>query len=138
GSHVGFEHLTLNGDGIPGVAAALNGLFGSNSWAGDIVLSTNVTVDLIRPVDFLNLSGTISGPGGLTKIGVGTLLFGGATANTYGGTTIVKDGTLLLQKTVIDGAIPGDLQIGDGVGTPLSDVVRLVGPPQIAATSDIT
>jgi autotransporter-associated beta strand protein len=136
GIHVGLESLTLNGPGSS-IFGALNSDFGSNSWAGPITLGMNCTISVFTN-EFLNLSGPISGTGDLTKIGGGTLIFSGGTANSYSGSTFMNEGTLQLSKTVVDGSIPHDLFVGDGVGPALSDVVRITGNAQIATVSDVT
>jgi autotransporter-associated beta strand protein len=136
GIHVGPEPLTLNGPGAS-IFGALNSDFGSNSWAGPITLGMNSTISVFTN-EFLNLSGPISGTGDITKIGGGTLIFSGSTANTYSGSTFMNEGTLQLSKSAVDGAIPHDLFVGDGVGPGSSDVVRLTGGPQIATVSDVT
>jgi len=58
----------------------------------------------------LLLLGQITGTGGFTKISTGSATLAGTNANTYTGTTTVRDGTLLLDKdttVVIDGAMSG-------------------------------
>jgi len=65
-------------------------LLASQSWVNNA--TTSMTV-----------SGAVSGPGNLTKAGVGTLVLSG-TGNTYGGTTTVSAGTLQATNT---GALPG-------------------------------
>ena len=47
----------------------------------------------------LEVTGGISGAGGLSKLGLGTLLLAGSTANTFTGVASVDAGTLKLQKT---------------------------------------
>ena len=136
GVHVGLESLTLNGSGI-GAFAALSGSFGSNSWDGTINLGGDASVSATSAGDFLNLAGAIVGSGNLSKNGAGTVIFSGVSANTFTGTTFANDGTLLLAKNVVDGAIPGNLTIGNG-GAALSDVVRLSNGAQIADTSVVT
>src|SRR6185436_7800834 len=96
-----------------------------------IVLNTNV---VIEASSLLGLGGVISGPGGFTKISADVLRMVGSDINTYAGPTIVNDGTLELDRAVFDGSIPGDLFIGDGVG---SDVVRNLRVNQIANTSHV-
>jgi len=121
------------------LAGTLYSFFGSNVWAGPITLTSNSTV-YVRTNDFLNLSAGISDatPSDLTKAGPGTLIFSGSTANTYDGTR-VNQGTLLLAKTGVNGSIPGDLQIGDGIGGVNADVVRIISAlGQIANTSRVT
>src|SRR5205085_1574527 len=120
------ESLTLNGSGFLTHGALSSDSGGTNSWSGDINLATD---SVISTYGAMNLTNAISGPGALTKVGVGTLVFAGTNKNTYTGTTTVNAGTLLLEKTgVVFGAIPGELVIGDGVGGPNADVVRLLQP----------
>ena len=137
GVNVAGEALTLAGSGQSGFGA-LSSSFGSNSWDGVVTLASNTTFTAVFATDFLNVAGPIGGTGDLTKTGPGTLIFSGATANTYSGSTYINEGTNRLSKTVTDGAIPHDLFVGDGLGGSLSDVVEVVGFPQIASVSDVT
>jgi autotransporter-associated beta strand protein len=137
---VGAEVLTLNSTGQNSLfesVGALHSAGGSNSWAGNITLQQTARISVVTN-SHLNLLGILSGPGGVTKEQPGTLLYSGAGVNTYLGVTTVEAGTLELRKTGVDDAIPGDLIIGDGNGGALSDVVRVVGVPQIATACDIT
>ena len=62
-------------------------------------------------------NGRLVGLRTLTKTGGLALLLNGTSANTYTGTTYVNQGSLWLNKQVADGAIRGDLVIGDGDGS---------------------
>jgi autotransporter-associated beta strand protein len=138
GVHVGLEPLTVSGPGRSGIFGALSSSFGSNSWDGAITLASNTTFSVVATNDFLNVAGPISGTGDLTKIGPGTMIMSGAIANSYSGSTFFNEGTNLLSKSVTDGSIPHDLFVGDGLGGSFSDVVMIVGRPQIATVSDVT
>ncbi|MBI1840884.1 MAG: autotransporter-associated beta strand repeat-containing protein [Verrucomicrobia bacterium] len=129
------ETLTLAGTGQSGFGA-LNSSFGSNSWAGNITLSSNATI-AVDAGDFLNLSGAIDGGFDLAKTGAGTLLYSGGKANTYKN-TFVEAGVLLLRRTVANVSIPGALTIGDGLGGLNADVVRYGLDNQIADGAAIT
>lgn len=135
-AQVPAEALTLAGTG-QSAFGALSSSFGSNSWAGNITLGADahVTVD---SGDFLNLSGGIGGAHNLTKQGTGTLLFtgGSGTGNTYND-TFLNAGTLVLQKTIANVSIPGDLTLGDGSGGVNADVVRLNLDNQISDSTAI-
>jgi autotransporter-associated beta strand protein len=140
GTHVGHESLTLNGTGTTNAfppLGALHALFGSNSWAGPIVLSASSSIGVHTTNDFLTLTGEISGGGGFAKVGAGALRLSGGSPNTFSGTTFVHMGTLLLSKS-IPMAIAGDLVVGDDNGGAESDVVRITGPAQIRITSGVT
>jgi autotransporter-associated beta strand protein len=58
-------------------------------------------------------SGLYSGQGGLTKIGIGTLILSGS--DSYSGGTILSEGTLQLGNTFALGAATGSLAVNSGV-----------------------
>jgi fibronectin-binding autotransporter adhesin len=127
GIDYGQKPLILNGTGVGGTAGALENVSGGNTWEGPVVLDSDATIksdagstltDHVQignegynlTVDGsgdVNLDTTISGAGGLTKDGSGTLTLGGSTPNLYTGATVVKDGTLNLAKVAGVDAITG-------------------------------
>ena len=125
------EALSLAGTG-QSTLGALSSSFGSNSWAGNITLTSNATIS-VDAAGFLNLLGGITGPFDITKAGTGTNMFSGGTANNFDG-LFVNAGTLILNKSIANGAGPADLTIGDGSGT---DIVRLDADNQIADTTEV-
>src|SRR6185503_2516614 len=98
GVQVTNENLTINSDNPGGAFNAS----GASIWTGDILLNTDT---FIASSGSLLLLGEISGAGGFTKINTGSLTIGGTNVNTYTGATIVRDGTLLLDKDPSDGAM---------------------------------
>lgn len=125
------EPLSLAGPGRSVFGALASG-FGSNSWAGNITLTSNAAVS-VDGGDFLNLSGSITGAFDITKTDTGTLIFSGDTSNSFD-EMFVDAGTLLLNKSIANAAGPTELTIGDGSGT---DIVRLGLGDQILDTADV-
>ena len=107
------EPLNLRGSGRNGTNGALF-LFPATGVQAGIVLAAQATVR--NDASFAILSGVISGPGGLTKAGAGTLQLGGSSGppNTYTGDTIVQRGILVPFKGTGVTTIPGHLIIGTG------------------------
>ena len=62
-----------------------------DTWSGPVTLTGNSTFDLFT-TGAVNISGVISGTGGLTKMGSATLTLSGA--NTYSGTTRINAGSI--------------------------------------------
>jgi fibronectin-binding autotransporter adhesin len=134
GVQVTNESLTIN-SANPGGAFNASG---ASLWTGDIVLNTDT---FIASSGTLQLSGPITGTGGFTKLSTGSLTLGGTTANTYTGTTTVRDGTLLLDKdtaTAIDGAMSGPLVVGENELPENTDIVRWLRASQVPDDTDIT
>ena len=136
------EPLTLNGTGVGGVGA-LHRTESCTScvvttWSGPVTLATDATIGLAGSLAVsIDVAGAIDGPGGLTKVGGGTLSLRGSAANTYQGTTTVNEGGLVLDKPAGTIAIPGNLTVGDGVGTS-DDRVSVQQANQIADHAAIT
>jgi autotransporter-associated beta strand protein len=107
------ESLALYGPGPSGWGSLDTETFnGTNTWTGPIALNANSTIAPFQPGSVLRLTGAISGPGGFTEFGSGTLSLEGSTANTYAGTTTVNSSsTLVLNRSVFQGTIPGNLDI---------------------------
>ena len=96
------EPLALSGSG-GGTNGALQ-CSGTVNWRGNIVLNSDAAINTLG---LLDVSGSISGPGGLAKIGSNTLILSGPAANTYGGGTAIESGVLQLAKSALHTAIPG-------------------------------
>ncbi len=77
-------------------AACLVGLLSPTSWGQDyytpLVLTQDQTFDV--PTTGTNYYGAISGPGGIVKIGAGTLGLRSSTGNSYSGGTTITQGVL--------------------------------------------
>ena len=124
------EALTLNT--TVGPMGGLDSFAGTNIWAGPITVNGPCVLASWNPGDSLRVIGPISGPGGVQTLSsdpTGKLFFEGPVANTYAGDTVVPSGTLLLNKSGNDGAIPHGLRIG---GT-----VRLLAASQISDSADV-
>lgn len=120
------QTVTLNSD-TNGTLAFYGSFYcsgGSNFWQANFVFNNNCTVRVDTNCALvLNAAGFISGPGGFTKIGPGSLTLGGpANVSSYAGNTTVNEGTLFLNSENV--IRYGTLMIGDGVGGSQADVVR--------------
>ena len=129
------EPLTLNGFGI-GNSGALRNFNGASTWAGPITLASSTAIG-VDSAATLSIVGVISGSFGITKLALGNLRFTGGSANNYTGTTIVNAGSLSLAKSPGITAVPGNLVIGDGVGTDI-DQVALLADNQISDSGAVT
>ena len=82
--------LTVNG----GTLANYNGW--GTTWSGSITMNATL---MVHTAGYTELTGTISGAGGITKTGGAKLLVSGV--NTYTGDTTVNEGTLLVKSDSI-------------------------------------
>ena len=103
GNGTAFNSITISGTGyaLAGNRIALGATGLSSSAAGSanslslqLSFAATSTVTVTSATSSVTLSGLISGAGGLTKAGAGTLLL--QVANTYTGATAVNGGTLRL------------------------------------------
>ncbi|MFC0686641.1 autotransporter outer membrane beta-barrel domain-containing protein [Novosphingobium clariflavum] len=95
----------LNGAVLPVIDGGTLTVDAADSYSSDIaVTSNNGTIDT-NGFDAA-LTGVISGDGGITKTGAGTLVLTGA--NSYTGGTTIADGTLVGTTTSIQGAVTND------------------------------
>lgn len=118
------NHLIVNADGNE-IAASLGLIL-----ADDVRMTGN-------QFGGLTINGAISGPGGLTKLGLCTIRLSADPRNSYQGDTIVLGGGLELQSGGLlpDVSIPGRLVIGDTNGN--FGAVRCLRPSQIATNAPV-
>ncbi len=131
----GTGTLTLNGDVTVTSGAAPIDITGKLNL-GSATRIFDITNGAADPD--LTISAVISGAGGLTKAGAGSLRLSGSEANTYTGTTTVTDGTLDLAKTGGVAAMAGPLIVGDAVGGLASAQVRVTADHNTTATTNLT
>jgi autotransporter-associated beta strand protein len=144
---IGNEALLLNGAGFGGTNGALK-VLATNSWTGSVLIGNAATINLVNSTDYLarvTFSGVIGGVNDLSIIGTGdanyeedgTIIYAGTSANTFSGTTRLREGTLLLQKTIALNAINGPLVIGDVIQQSHTARVKLMENYQIANAAPI-
>jgi autotransporter-associated beta strand protein len=88
---------------------------GANTIENLITLATTDVLMVVSNGVSLTLDGNLGGSVGVTKAGLGTLLYQCSGANTYTGTTLVSGGTLQFNVSGVN-AVSGPLVIGDGTG----------------------
>lgn len=148
------ENTTLNGQGLAG-GGSLHNISGDNSWAGNITAGSATTIgsdsgslDILGNINTaaygltltgsgdIILDGTISGSGGITKNGIGTLFL--TSFNTYAGVTLIIAGTIEVQ----DGSALGvagagnDTIISSGAALRLNDSVGITVGENITLNGD--
>jgi autotransporter-associated beta strand protein len=97
---------------------------GTNIIENYITLPNAYEPIVVSNSDQLIIEGELSGPGGVTKAGHGTLTYQCAGNNTYTNTTLVSDGILQFNVSG-ENAVSGPLVIGDGTGTAIPMVEDL-------------
>jgi len=122
------------------MGAADNDLYVGDSSTTTVALGSNtLTLNTSTNTARIDINSAISGTGGITQTGPGSVVLGGSTANTYTGTTAVQDGFFQLNKTAGVTAVSGSsLIIGDNSGAPSSAVVFVLADNQISDATDVT
>lgn len=113
-----------------------------NAWEnGQLLLAgTDLQFRFSNPNAQLTVAAAMVGDRGWILDGSasgGVLTFSGDRSNTYTGVSLVNTGMLVLDR-IGSIAIPGALQIGDGIGTPGSAMVQLHQAEQIANSAIVT
>jgi autotransporter-associated beta strand protein len=112
---IGTERLTAEDVSIAGeMPGSLLTSIGSNSWAGQVLLDTNLVVF----GGDMSFAGDISGAGGIGFFNTGTSVLGGLLGNLYTGTTLVRCPLLEFNKPSGVNAYAGPLVVGGGGGGP--------------------
>jgi len=108
--NVAAEPLRADGQGVAGeMPGSVLTSIGLCSWAGQVVLNTNLVVN-----GDLAFTGPITGTGGMGLFGGGTVQFGGNLPNTFSGPTLVRCPMLELNKSPFVKAVVGPLIVGGG------------------------
>lgn len=136
---LGGETIHLSGQGNNGEAALVGSGFGSATLLiqGNVVMDGDATIGTDTNV-LLSIDGVISGPGGFTKVGPGTLWLEGNAPNTHSGTNRVNEGVVSLLKPAGMAAMAGPLVIGDDMGGLKADEVEWLDDGQLPANAVVT
>jgi fibronectin-binding autotransporter adhesin len=140
GGYLGTGGTPPGGGGNAGPVGQLNmttptvGSFGGN---GNISVPIGVTFTVGNNGNTTTYSGTMSGAGGLNKIGGGTMTLSPSTANTYTGPTILTGGILAI--TDLQNAGTGSsIGASDATTNPASNLVFNGGTMQYTGTGSST
>src|SRR5262249_52331652 len=109
GVNVTNESLVLYGGGTDKNVALIHHNTNNSSGPVEIHGGTAIQAD---PVAKLSIIGAITGDGGMTHFGDGTLVLAGSADNTFDGPMTFRMGTLMLSKPGAFAAIPNSLILG--------------------------
>jgi autotransporter-associated beta strand protein len=115
---------------------ALDSRNGSNTWSGTIALSQPTSLNVTAANGYLQVLNTISGTGGLTKSGPGTLQFWGYVANSYSGLTTVSGGVLEAGRVALT-SVPGDVLVGDDSTSTTVATLRVIREQQVIPAANL-
>ncbi|HEX3658961.1 MAG TPA: autotransporter-associated beta strand repeat-containing protein [Pirellulales bacterium] len=148
---IGDEPLTISGEGfggnITGVGAgagALRNVSGTSTWGNGTTTFTlgpttaNLFTTLGTDSGQLTLDGSVMQAvtgDGLNKVGAGTLVYAGPSANGYTGQTTINDGTLTLAKTAPN-SLQGPIVIGDNLPAGTA-ILQLASSEQLLDTAAV-
>jgi fibronectin-binding autotransporter adhesin len=99
--------LILDDNGLPAAVTKVG--FGADAITSNVSLAAGTEINVTDGM--LALAGVVSGTGGLTKNGAGTLVMRGS--NTYTGVTTINNGILLDVPVANDGAVLGATGAGN-------------------------
>ncbi len=141
GTGSGFVNLQSSSTGIAPIISATGGTAGipvSPIISAPLVFTNTVTVTPATAFDTVNISGEISGPGGLIKTGAGTLSLTGT--NLFAGKTAVNGGTLRVANEASFGTIPvtGGVPVADQISVDNGARISFAGDTTLAAVQGIT
>jgi autotransporter-associated beta strand protein len=111
---------------------------GGNTFDASLTLMLGGADEVNVAQGTLTIGSKLTGPGGFTKTGAGTLKLANGAVNDYADPTTVLAGVLQLDSSAPNGAIPGTLYVGTGTGPTASAQVQLGGPEQIADAALVT
>ncbi len=143
---IGAGGITQADDSQQNIAHAVV-LSAPQTWAttstGALTVSSNINTGThaltLSPGANIILEGAISGSGSMVKNGAGYVILSGSSSNTFSGGVTVNSSSLYLQKVGSASAVPGNIIVGDGVG---SDFAYLDGSGggtnQIADSATVT
>jgi autotransporter-associated beta strand protein len=140
GVNVPAEQLNIAGNGESNLGAVGLRTYGNNVWQGDVVLGHNrtaieATAGSVLVIGTPATPGVVSGQG-LNKTGAGTLELAGTANNTFVQSSILWQGTTLLNKPAGVNALPvlndnTEFFVGNFYGSDDSVVVRSLASNQI-------
>src|SRR2546425_1697531 len=124
GYTLGNKAITLGAGGLADSSAA-----GSNTISLGITFAATRTVTVSNAATTLTISGVITGAGGLTKSGAGTLVL--SAANTYSGGTTINAGAIAIAADAGLGSAPRAASPGENLfgGGPPPAHARFTPPP---------
>jgi len=120
--------LTLDNGGAG--SAAITDFGGTHSILAPINLNATVVVTVNNAADAIQISGNVSGAGGVTTGGSGAVTLSGV--NSYGGPTLVNSGLLVIGGA---GSLPTNNNLTIGTGSSTGTVQLAAGTGPITASS---
>jgi autotransporter-associated beta strand protein len=126
GASGGAEQLRLNGLGVNSQGALV---LSDCTWTGPVILASDTRIGVSSTLN-ATLTGAISGPGDLIKVGTSKLILAGTSTNTYTGDTLITNGALDIQKASALGTSTSGVTmttVSSGAGLEIEGAFSVIG-----------